>query len=704
MPMETSSASMPTSIRPIERPQGTQSTGGVTRRGDTGSAFAPRTDVNIKSSIADMAGILSKISSNQTSSEEALSPQLQKLIDTIMKQSFSLESTLSEGLGSTLESQRFSVDQMLTLSRLLSQLGNLTEQGATSELSPSVEAFLSALKETFASNASELSPALLHKAAFEMLDEKSVEKLPETLKFFLMNASAFMANGGAGTQASSSPTLNFIKQLMRYFMPSASQNTAEGSSDTGTGTKANSSARQEAANEATSAQNFGSTKQTEAGNESNKASQNLGDAFREAMMKDAGRSESSQSTGLANNQADETQKMADARTNNNQGNHVNEDRKTSQSESQQNANINENNKAQSTASNQNISQSESNTAKSAVKLNGNESGNAASEETKNQVPQNEQKVSDPFNVEKNEQGRTNGLKNQEANNPNTGKAQVQNQAQQSQRAQQSQQTQQAQQNQQTGNTVRQMMQQPLENTPQTMSTMKQLASLLLKDAKLSQQDMTLLQNFVNGRQNTLSEKDAKQLQLLLRLCQNNMPASVQQAAVQGNMPDLPRLWAFMELCDLVYLKEKKPSALKKAGKDIADFASMMKSSLSPRSSHASEGTRSMSFMMPLYMGENEKIPYPAYIHIYDEEEDDPRWPGNKKKETWLRVCLLTENIGAVDVTFRMYEEHNVDVRVIFSDSESVNDFREYIDEFRSSFNELPLNLMDLQIGMTGMKK
>ena len=56
-----------------------------------------------------------------------------------------------------------------------------------------------------------------------------------------------------------------------------------------------------------------------------------------------------------------------------------------------------------------------------------------------------------------------------------------------------------------------------------------------------------------------------------------IPASVQQAAQQQNLPDLPKLWAFMQLCDLAYLKDKDNAAfLKKASRDVTEFAAMMK--------------------------------------------------------------------------------------------------------------------------------
>ena len=118
--------------------------------------------------------------------------------------------------------------------------------------------------------------------------------------------------------------------------------------------------------------------------------------------------------------------------------------------------------------------------------------------------------------------------------------------------------------------------------------------------------------------------------------------------------------------------------MKKASRDVAEFAVMMKGAMASENSQAAEGQRSMSFMVPLYMGDQEKTAFPAYIHVYDENEEDPAAPGERKKETWLRVCLLTENIGAVDLTFRMYEKHNLDVRVLFSEPKMIKAFGEFI--------------------------
>ena len=102
------------------------------------------------------------------------------------------------------------------------------------------------------------------------------------------------------------------------------------------------------------------------------------------------------------------------------------------------------------------------------------------------------------------------------------------------------------------------------------------------------------------------------------------------------------------------------------------------------------------------MTDDMQKPYPAYIHVYDEEQKDESG-GSPKKETWIRVCLLTDNIGAVDVSFRMYEGSNLDVRIYFSERENIEEFRDYMDEFRASFEDKPLTLMSVKVGVAGAK-
>ena len=205
MSMETGSTSLAPQISNVKSKGTSQEVSSSAKRsvGST-SAFSPQTNVDIKNSVADMAGILSKISQERQTNETSLSPQIQKILNQILEQSFSLESTLSNGLGSTLESQRFSVDQMLTLGRMLSQMAALSEQGGLKDIDESIQALLKNMKELFSEHNKNISePALLHKFSFELINGQELDDVsPELLKFIKSNDNANQP-GNANSQANS---------------------------------------------------------------------------------------------------------------------------------------------------------------------------------------------------------------------------------------------------------------------------------------------------------------------------------------------------------------------------------------------------------------------------------------------------------------------------------------------------------------------
>lgn len=676
--METNTA-MPAGIRPVERPQGPQTTGIQRRGGVTTSPFAPRTDVSLQNSVADVAGLLSKIASAKEEAMDQITPQLQKLIDNIMKQSFSLDSTLAEGLGTTLESQRFAIDQFFTLARMLHQMGSLSEQGTPAALNDELQTLLSNFKELMTDGeGKDMEPTMLHKLAFDVLDGKQAETLPAMMQYLL-------AQTGTAPQFAAQPesdAFGFMKQLMDYFMPrpgggtevsgqeetaaqeQAAQGTADGSAEPGSAAEAGDGAATQNTAFARSAPSR------------NAAQEN---AAPQQTANETGKNDSMKPQGEVRENA-EPQQAPDAA-----GQNGAENAKQTQQpqQTQQTQQGQQTQQAQQTA--QNVPQQGQGEAAAGRAT---EKSTATSYSWEN--PEAEAQPEAGQTVEPNPQDPFAELMRK-------GLERMQGRLQQNAQAQP---------NEQEGApgamfSGRAPTSLPMENTSRTMETMKQLASLLLKDAELTPEDERLLTDFVNNKQTMLSEQDAKELQMLLRLCEKNVPASVQQSAQQKGMEDMPRLWAFMELCDLAMIRERDPKALKRAGKSLSDFASMMKNSMLPENGRTAEGHRSMSFMTPLYMADDMQKPYPAYIHVYDEDKKDESG-GPSKKETWIRVCLLTDNIGAVDVSFRMYEGSNLDVRIYFSERENIEDFRDYMNEFRASFDDKSLTLMSVKVGVAGV--
>lgn len=682
MPIETSAVG----VRPVARPQAPGAVDGVNRRDSesTPSGFRPQTNVSIENAVNDMAGILSKISTYEAENIEKMPQDLQKVIENVMRQAFSFDQTLAEGLGSTMESQRFSMEQLTTVARTLLQMSSLAEKGYDVNISDGLQTLLTNLKAAVTQEAggSALEPVLLLKASFDLINGKDPADLPAALQQLIASMQTTMPSGG--TQQTSDAS-QFLKQLVQYFMPRSEttegQAQPQGQQAAQQGQASQGQAQPGTAGQMTQGQ---SAQQTAQGQTPQQGTLQQGQPAQ-------GQAANGQQGNTSANQPQNAQGQPA------QGNA--QPSAQGQPAQGQNAPQTQGQQAQNGTAQQGAqsAQQQGQTTPGQAAQNGQQGGTFANQ------PQSTQGQPAQANAQGAAQGQQ-AAQGQNAANTQQG-TQGQGTAQQGQpQAAMQERTQMAQPqaNQNLTMTAReakeQMMQQPMQNTPASMQTMKDLARLFLQKGNLSQADAQQLQNFIDNQGQTLPTKESRQLETLLRLCQQNIPATVQQAALQHDMPELPRIWAFMQLCDLSVAKKLNARQLKKAGKDVAELVFSMRGSM--EGDHAIQpGQRSMNFMMPLYLGENEKS-YPAYIHVYDETKPDKE-TGALKKETWLRLCVLTENLGAVELTCRVYEHEHLDMRLFFADRETAAQFRDHIPELRRSMRGSKLHLEDVAIGAPG---
>lgn len=735
MAMEANAANAAGSLQRVQRPQTTGSADAVTRRGDgaSSSPFTKETNVSIRNSIADLSSVLGKISQGQEDSVEVLPDHLQKVIRNVMESSFSLSTTLEEGLGSTTESQRFSLEQLGTLSRMLTQLGALAEKGVeVSDFSESMQTLLRNLKSllTAQEGGSSLEPALLNKLSFQLLDTKALEDLPAALQQALTLLVQVQPQEGAGEASS----FDFLKSLVQYFMPRPEeegalptmqgQTMAEGRADAeadanlpmrDAGEGGAKAVQQEAAGQmprpARPAGENPRTAQQEAtqGNFSQSmlesdAAQGKS-ALQQSMHSDAAAQQSGKGaeTGLLPNAEDDASEATQQQKGSSQGG-------AAEGKGQAGVPQEQNGVQQQKTSNQSgavegkgqpsVPQEQNGVQqqKGSAQGGGAEGKGHPSEQMMRNVPQDGS--SSEFAGSRQDGQSANPQMTRRDGSP-------QNTAQEK-TLQQGQCPNNASANMQQGEAKSATRQMPvMQNTPQLMQSLKDTASFMLKNMPLTEKDAALLRDFINNGQKLLPDKEAKQLQLLLRLSQNNVPAAVNQAAAQKNLGDLPRLWAFMQLCDMTAVKDMKEQQLKRAGKDVAEFAASMKRSMEGGSLFQTDGKgnthRSLNFMMPLYMGEGEKQSFPAYANVYNEEKYSPE-DGRMHKETWLRLCVLTDHIGAVELTCQVYDAKSLNMRVLFSEPSAVEDFKAYIPEFRESFRTMTLELSDLKVSVAGSKE
>lgn len=701
MAMEANAANAAGSLQRIQRPQTTGSTDAVTRRGDgaSSSPFAKETNVSIRNSIADLSSVLGRISQGQEDSVEVLPDHLQKVIRNVMESAFSLSATLEEGLGSTTESQRFSLEQLGTLSRMLTQLGALAEKGVqVGDFSESMQTLLRNLKSllTAQEGGNSLEPALLNKLSFQLLDAKALEDLPAALQ----QALTVLAQTQPQQGASETSSFDFLKSLVQYFMPrpgeesvstimqESGQTMPEGDADAET--SANPSMRDMSECGAKEVRQETAGQMPEAANEETNAAQKEGEAVlgKEAALRKAATQQPQRNDAIVQQNAEgmEPDLLPDA--------------EDGASETTQQQKVSGQAETTEGKGQTKTSQEQSGAQQQKALAQGNAAeGKGQSSEQMLRGAQQEGKSTESAVSRQDAQPQSTSQKSTEQNtaqekslqqgrNPAGSSTNTSTNTQGEAKA-----------------SARQMP--VMQNTPQLMQSLKETASFMLKNMPITEKDAALLRDFINNGQKLLPDKEAKQLQLLLRLSQNNVPAAVNQAAVQKNLGDLPRLWAFMQLCDMTAVKDMKEQQLKRAGKDVAEFAASMKRSMEGGSLFQTDGKgnvhRSLNFMLPLYMGEGEKQSFPAYANVYNEEKYSPE-DGSMHKETWLRLCVLTDHIGAVELTCQVYDAKSLNMRVLFSEASAVEEFKSYIPEFKESFRTMALELTDLKVSIAGSKE
>lgn len=651
------------SIQPASRSSETKTDKiAVSRDGGSSSGFAKQTDVKFTNSVDNMSAVLEKISTAKLGNDNGLPQQLREMINNIVTKAFSLESSLGEGLGSAMASERYSVEQLTSLGRIFQQLGNMAEANAVAgqvsgettagQLSDALQIMMANVKTLLANNAlggntADLELVQLTKLAFQVLNNGNTGNMPQKLEALLqMLAGQQMGQTPAGGAASQTTD--------RLWQNTASQTVSSGngvvsqtvSSDNGGISQAvsngNGSVGQSHAQEGTVKQLVDLLFPKLSANNSSQAPANPQPSQGQSASNTAGQNPQMNTAGTA------------------------ESATVGAKASQTNVSSETIIKTGS----QSIGQTNVVTSETPAKTGAQPAG-----ENIQQNQQNQQAGVSPKVLHQAAELENNPLFKQIFSrygySQETGVVR------------------------QPAQTAQQEIPQ-LPNNQQVVDSFRNLAELLLKDSNLTAKDMALLKNFVNSSQTQLSQQDAKQLNLLLKMVQSNVPAAIQQAGQQPGMEGLPKLWAFLQLADLGSLKDLKAKDFKNANKEIKTVVSSLKSSISSEGSYQADGQKSISFVMPLYIGEGGHS-YPAYINLYDEPEHEDEC-GRKRKDTWFRVCVLTDNIGAVDIVCQLFEGNNLNLRINFSDNEIVKDFGEYLPDIRKALYDTSIHLNDLRVG------
>lgn len=637
------------SIQPASRSSETKTDKiAVSRDGGSSSGFAKQTDVKFTNSVDNMSAVLEKISTAKLGNDNELPQQLREMINNVVTKAFSLESSLGEGLGSAMASERYSVEQLTSLGRIFQQLGNMAEANAVAgqvsgettagQLSDALQTMMANVKTLLANNAlggntADLELVQLTKLAFQVLNNGNTGNMPQKLEALLQ-----MLAGQQMGQTTEGGTASQITD--KLWQNTASQTV---SSDNGvisqTASNGNGAVSQSNAQEGTVKQLVDLLFPKLSANNSSQAPANPQPPQGQSASNTAGQNPQMNTAGTAESAT------VGAKA------------------------------SQTNVSSETIIKTGSQSTGQTNVVTSETPAKTGSQPVGENIQQNQQAGVSPKALHQAAELENNPLFKQIFSrygySQETGVVR------------------------QPTQTAQQEIPQ-LPNNQQVVDSFRNLAELLLKDSNLTAKDMALLKNFVNSSQTQFSQQDAKQLNLLLKMVQSNVPAAIQQAGQQPGMEGLPKLWAFLQLADLGSLKDLKAKDFKNANKEIKTVVSSLKSSISSEGSYQADGQKSISFVMPLYIGEGGHS-YPAYINLYDEPEHEDEY-GRKRKDTWFRVCVLTDNIGAVDIVCQLFEGNNLNLRINFSDNEIVKDFGEYLPDIRKALYDTSIHLNDLRVG------
>lgn len=661
------------SIQPASRSSETKTDKiAVSRDGGSSSGFAKQTDVKFTNSVDNMSAVLEKISTAKLGNDNGLPQQLREMINNIVTKAFSLESSLGEGLGSAMASERYSVEQLTSLGRIFQQLGNMAEANAVAgqvsgettagQLSDALQTMMANVKTLLANNAlggntADLELVQLTKLAFQVLNNGNTGNMPQKLEALLQMLAGQQigqtSEGGTASQTTDKLWQNTASQTVSNGNGAVNQTVSNGKGDVS----------QSNAQEGTVKKLVDLLFPKLSANNSSQANQNGIAGGDKGLL-------ARQAVNAYNNTGSQAQV-------------------TTNTGSQAQATINSQPSQGQPASNiagQNTQMNTAGTAESAT-VGAKASQTNVSSET---APKTGAQPAGE-NIQQNQQNQQAGVSPKVLHQA----AELENNPLFKQIFSRYGYSQETGVVRQPTQTAQQEIPQ-LPNNQQVVDSFRNLAELLLKDSNLTAKDMALLKNFVNSSQTQLSQQDAKQLNLLLKMVQSNVPAAIQQAGQQSGMEGLPKLWAFLQLADLGSLKDLKAKDFKNANKEIKTVVSSLKSSISSEGSYQADGQKSISFVMPLYIGESGHS-YPAYINLYDEPEHEDEC-GRKRKDTWFRVCVLTDNIGAVDIVCQLFEGNNLNLRINFSDNEIVKDFGEYLPDIRKALYDTSIHLNDLRVG------
>ena len=228
--------------------------------------------------------------------------------------------------------------------------------------------------------------------------------------------------------------------------------------------------------------------------------------------------------------------------------------------------------------------------------------------------------------------------------------------------------------------------------------LSQVASQLSETSSTVEQLKTLMKQVNNqlfSNQGKLLEKAQLGVEQLTKAIEQNIPQALQDMATKNKLPELSRMWVLLKAVGAQQWQNTEPENLQRSASTIKELAHSLYKSMAGETQRQLDH-KVLSFSVPLYFADGTS--YPTHIHIYHQENNESSNPLIKRQfETWMRVSVDTKNIGLVDSVFRLYEENKLDLRVLFPDTDAINEFKQSLPDIRKSIEDTTLTLTNIMI-------
>lgn len=174
----------------------------------------------------------------------------------------------------------------------------------------------------------------------------------------------------------------------------------------------------------------------------------------------------------------------------------------------------------------------------------------------------------------------------------------------------------------------------------------------------------------------------------------DIPERVRQAASFHNLPELEKALVRQKLADSLPWQKLPAETLRQASRTVREMAAA-----APQPDQAAAetpaGQKVLVMTMPVYFADGKS--YPAYLHISRDREQAGGGDAAAQRETWLRLCVATDNLGVVDMVFYLRGEQQLSIRVAFGNREAGEEFRRALPELREAMAASPLTLTDIAV-------